>query len=327
MTRRNPSQYDFNKLKFDERILTKHFSKRPKKNVKFIVAHHMVVRDRNISDDEGLDTVFNIWQSRPASAHYGVEEGFIGQYVWDKDYAWATGSTYGNEYGISIEHINKTLDEPGSDNDYLVSEKTWKTGAKLAAYLHLVYDLGRPVAGKTLKRHSEFSSTACPGPYLGGKIWGAYVKEAQRVYDQISRGEDPTEAPSGSTTVSSNKPFDGVQASDADRDMVASWQWRIELKTDGLWGTETDSLSAHLRNAALHRTAGDKDKALGYNVKTVQRIVDVAEDGVWGPKTQAALEKWVDGVARLFDQPETGKWTDKIDDIYMELRRNNRYNF
>jgi len=178
MTRRKPSEYNWSKLRFDETILTKHFTRQSSKNVQCIVVHHSTI----VGDGSGsaLTTMYNVWQSRPASAHYGVDGNLVRQYVWDKDYAWATGSTWGNRYGISIEHMNSTRG-PG----WRVSKKTWKTGARLAAQLHVHYGLGKPRAGKTLRKHSSFTSTACPGPYLGGRIWKKYVRETRRAYKQI----------------------------------------------------------------------------------------------------------------------------------------------
>src|SRR5699024_1934142 len=67
----------------------------------------------------------------------------------------------------------------------------WKTGARLVAQLHHHYGLGIPVAGRTLRKHSSFTSTACPGPYLGGRIWRKYVKEARRQYKRIASGKAP----------------------------------------------------------------------------------------------------------------------------------------
>lgn len=191
MTRRKPSEYNWPKLEFDETILTKHFTKQASKNVKFIVVHHMTI----IGDGKGkaLDGCWNTWQTRQASAHYGVDGLLVRQYVWDKDYAWATGSTGGNRDGISIEHANST-----GGPDWKVSDDTWKTGAKLAARLHLVYGLGRPVKDKTLRKHGSFIATGCPGPYLGDKIWSKYVAEAQRVYDLIATVQPaPVPKPSG----------------------------------------------------------------------------------------------------------------------------------
>lgn len=183
MTRRSPAQYSFSRLEFDETLLTKHFSPLAGRDIDCVVVHHMTITGLDGATN-ALTACYKVWQDRQASAHYGVQGQQIRQYVWDKDYAWATGSTQGNLHGISIEHTNTTR-EP----NWLVSTLTWKTGAKLAAAIHVKYKLGRPVKDKTIRKHSSFTSTACPGPYLGRATkagdgpWDLYVKEAQRQYD------------------------------------------------------------------------------------------------------------------------------------------------
>jgi len=178
MTRRTPAQYKWSALEFDETILTKHFTSPRSLKIAFVVVHHMTI----IGDGTGkaLTGCYNTWQTREASAHYGVEEGLVRQFVWDRDAAWATANRTGNHAGISIEHANIS-----TDPEWRVSDKTWKTGARLAAHIHKVYKLGRPVKDKTLRRHKDFYATACPGPYINS-IWSKYVAEAQRVYDEIT---------------------------------------------------------------------------------------------------------------------------------------------
>lgn len=194
MTRRIPAQYDFRKLDFDETILgvspitgRRHFSPLASRDIDYVVVHHMTIVGKDDSTS-ALTACYNVWQSRQASAHYGVQGGFIRQFVWDKDFAWATGSNAGNLHGISIEHANTK-----AGPTWTVSELTWKTGARLAAAIHVKYKLGRPVKDVTIRKHSVFTSTACPGPFLGGSTtWNAYVKEAQRVYDVLIKGGDVT---------------------------------------------------------------------------------------------------------------------------------------
>lgn len=275
MTRRKPNEYNWDKAQFDETLLTKHFTSKPSKQVRFIVAHHMIVLNTDAEDDEALDACYRIWQSRPASAHYGVDGAFVRQYVWDKDYAWATGNTIGNLHGISIEHANMTLDEPGSKRDYLVDEETWKNGAKLAAYLHKVHKLGRPVKNVTLRRHSDFSATACPGPYFD-KIWDQYHAEAVRVYDTIIVGGDPgspetsdrpkPHKPKPSKTKSKSAPefplpnghWYGVESANPknhsgywakDRDGIRRWQKQMKARgwngigaIDGIFGKKSETV-------------------------------------------------------------------------------------
>ena len=183
MTRRKPAEYNWSKLQFDQTILTKHFTAPRRKKIAFVVVHHMTIVGKG--DGKANDACYQVWQSRPASAHYGVDGKFVRQFVWDGNAAWSTGNSTGNHAGISIEHANSA-----SGPTWTISDETWKTGAKLAAHLHYVYKLGRPTSKKggrsgTLRKHSSFTSTACPGPYMD-KIWDRYVEEAQRVYDLLS---------------------------------------------------------------------------------------------------------------------------------------------
>lgn len=190
MVRRTLDQYDYSKLEFDETLLTKHFSRRASRDIKAFGVHHMIILNRDITSPDALDTLWNVWQDREASAHYGVDGPYIRQYVYDKDYAWAQGDTWANDHLISVEHANQTLNEVGTQNDYLIDEVTWRNGARLIANGHKLYDLGSPRAGVTVRKHSDFYATECPGPYLGGVIWHAYNEEVGLVYDAIMSGKD-----------------------------------------------------------------------------------------------------------------------------------------
>jgi len=188
MTKRSPAEYDFPALEFDEHLLTKHFTPLGSRKIEFVVVHHMTIVDT--SDQGALDACYRVWLERQASAHYGVAGELVTQYVWDKDYAWACGDTYGNLHGIHIEHRNSS-----TGPEWLVAALTMQTSAELAAWLHVVYDLGRPVDRVTLRQHDEFFPTACPGPFLGGTEWDAYVHMVQRLYDQITGAVPVPEVP------------------------------------------------------------------------------------------------------------------------------------
>ena len=181
MTRRSPSQYDWDKCEFDETLLTKHFTPLSSRVIKFVVIHHMVIPDRDPAKDDALDACYRVWQTREASAHYGVERGSVRQYVWDKDRAWATGNNEGNNHGISIEHANLTLDEAGTARDYLIHDETLATSARLVAAIHRYHKLGRP-SSKTVRKHSSFKATGCPGPHFD-RIWSDYIASCAAAYD------------------------------------------------------------------------------------------------------------------------------------------------
>lgn len=182
MARRKPAQYDWSRLLFDETLLKKHFTAQSDGHKDFVVLHHSTIVGNG--SGSALDAMYRVWQSRPASAHYGVDGELVRQYVWDKDYAWSTGSTAGNRDGISIEHMNSS----GAPT-WGVAYSTWKTGAKLVAALHVAKKWGRP-RDSTVRPHSSFVSTACPGPFIKS-IRGQYLTESQHQYDVLLAGGKP----------------------------------------------------------------------------------------------------------------------------------------
>jgi endonuclease/exonuclease/phosphatase family metal-dependent hydrolase len=186
VTRRTPKQYNWAKAEFDETLLTKHFRAKKSRKIKFIVIHHMTIVGKGTG--AANDACYKTWQTRKASAHYGIDGEFVRQFVWDKDVAWATGSNSGNSYGISIEHANSE-----AAPRWTISSTSLATSARLTARLHYLHKLGRPRSGVTLKRHRDFKATECPGPYLVGR-WSAYVSECQKQYDIIA-GVSPAPNP------------------------------------------------------------------------------------------------------------------------------------
>lgn len=190
MTRRIPKQYNWDKLEFDETLLSVNFSPYgPRRPIRYVVLHHMVIMDHDIWTPDALDACWNAWTNPHvhASAHYGVEQGFVRQYVWDYDIAWANGNSNANKHSISIEHANRNL-----SSNYPIAEKTWKTSARLCAHIHKFYKLGVPTFGKTIFLHKDFSATVCPGPSLSALARGSYVRECRKIYNQIT-GRKPSD--------------------------------------------------------------------------------------------------------------------------------------
>jgi len=180
---RTLEEYLFEELEFKIHILDKHFSPLADRDLKFVVIHHMTII--GIGDGSANDACYRVWLKRKASAHYCVDGEYILQTVWDKDFAWATGSNYGNLYGISIENANKTASPL-----WEIDIDTWMTSAKLSAYIHKAKNLGRPTSvgfglSGTLRTHQSFYATACPGPFFKS-IWTMFVIETQRIYDEIT---------------------------------------------------------------------------------------------------------------------------------------------
>ncbi|WP_332645096.1 N-acetylmuramoyl-L-alanine amidase [Aeromicrobium sp.] len=290
MTRRTPAQYDWAALEFDETILTKHFTSLSSRTIRFVVVHHMTIVGSGTGS--ALTACYNVWQNREASAHYGVDGNLVRQFVWDKDRAWSTGSSTGNQYGISIEHANST-----AGPQWLVADNTWKTGARLAAHLHKTYKLGRPVSGVTLRKHSSFTATACPGPYLGSTAWGKYVAECQRVYDSITGAtpaptpdvQEPVPAPIPTPTAAPvwGQPSTwrlGAVGPDALRlgERITAWNTALGLPT---W-TPDDNFSSTERNALQKLQV-----AWGFGSSAADLAPGGASDGYPGALTFAKLDE------------------------------------
>ena len=131
--------------------------------IRKITIHHMA---GNLS----VETCGNVFQSRKASANYGIgTDGRVGQYVDEADRAWSTAWPDNDHQAVNIEVAND-----GGAPDWHVSD------AALASLVDLCVDICKrngidklTYTGDdtgNLTRHNMFVNTACPGPYLQSKF-------------------------------------------------------------------------------------------------------------------------------------------------------------
>lgn len=111
-----------------------------------VVIHWM---DGNLG---GTDIVFQD-KNRQTSAHYGIEDDTIHQYVKESDTAWHSGVGSMNLRSIGIEHSAA----PG----FPASERTIKTSSQLLADICLRQKV--PCDRTHVLKHSEVYATECPG--------------------------------------------------------------------------------------------------------------------------------------------------------------------
>jgi hypothetical protein len=251
-----------------------------------------------------LDGIYQVWRQRRASAHFQVDaKGDVGQYVDVRMYAWATGNTQGNKSSISIEQCNATLAPK-----WEVSETTWKSAARLAAWLHWKVLGVRPVAGKTLFRHHDWSgaNTECAGPFIDA-MWRTFEKECQAQYDAFTKAPPPKPDP---------KPVPVTPANVVAK--TRSLQKLVEVTSDGKWSDLTDDRAQRMRTAALVHTYAGR---LTFDVRDVQRVLDVTVDGDWGPNTQKALEKWVPQAQRVIGVEDDGVWGPGTEKAFWDFRK------
>ena len=174
-----------------------HTRGREGKRIEFITRHHLMMIG------EGEAVVDRVWNSRPASAHHVIgPTGRWVQTVYDRDTAWANANWGANLRTIAIEHSNSTGRARNQGDfhpdSWNISDETIKTGARVAAAYCLHEKLGKPVYGRNIRDHFEFTSTGCPvhlsGPKPGngfggraGKYHQAWMDEATWFYDQLAK--------------------------------------------------------------------------------------------------------------------------------------------
>ena len=199
---------DWEKLEADVvRLLSIHYTRgRQGKRVDKVVEHYNA---GNLT----VEGCWGVWQSRPASAHYQVEDdGTIGQLVWDSNTAWHAGDWDANCTSIGIEHANRP--------DGTITEATLDNGAHLTAAVCKHFGLGRPEWGKNVFPHKHFAATSCPGQIYGSQRQ-AYIERAQYWYDKMG-GKNP-EKPSSSGSTS--KPSTGGKTISQLADEVIAGKW------------------------------------------------------------------------------------------------------
>lgn len=104
--------------------------------------------------------------NRVASAHYGIGNTVIHQYVKEEDTAYHAGNLTVNRQSIGIEH------EGGPD--FPISELTYKTSAELIADLCRRYSI--PADRAHIIKHSEVPrATQCPGTLDVDRLVGMVV--------------------------------------------------------------------------------------------------------------------------------------------------------
>lgn len=308
MVRRTPAQYNWEKLEFDEMLMTKHFTPKASRSIKYFVVHHMIILNRYMESDDALRACYNVWQTRPASAHYGVDGDFVAQFVYDRHVAWANGNSRANNDSISVEHANATLDEPGTHNDYVVDERTFYNGARLIANGHHLFNL-TPTKNITIRRHGEFSATACPGPYMV-RNFNRYQDLVHDMYNEIKIGNTDFLVPDN--PVHSTPQPGKLDLSAIAREVINGAFGNMPERAQNLIssGYNPDQVQAEVNRILDSQPVKDLEKivqevidgkwgngverfqrlmAAGFNANNVQKMVNDALAGFTGGKTLSQL--------------------------------------
>lgn len=131
--------------------------------------HGIVVHHAASTSFDSIGQVFS-QPGRQGSAHYGICEDKVDQYVREEFTAWHCGDWLGNSCTIGIEVTNNV----GAPY-WTISEGSFNTLAKLCADIAKRHGLGKlkfepDGVYPTLSAHRDWSPTYCPGDYLYSRM-------------------------------------------------------------------------------------------------------------------------------------------------------------
>ena len=131
-----------------------------------ITVHHMAMVGGTV---ERCGAVFAP-KSRKASSNYGIGiDGRVGLYVDEGDRSWASSNARNDNRAVTIEVAND-----GGAPDWHVSDASWNSLVELCADICRRNGIDRLIwtgdANGNLTCHYMFAATACPGPYLKGRM-------------------------------------------------------------------------------------------------------------------------------------------------------------
>lgn len=258
--------------------------------VKSITIHHWGSRGQK------FDNVVNwLCQKRAGtSAHYVVEAGKVACIVDPDRRAWHAGNSRGNHESIGIE-----CRPEATEGDYA-------TVAALVADLRAVY------GNIPLKRHRDWTSTACPGVWDIGKI-DRLARGVKPSVPAVSKGGASAPAPKPATPGKLVEDGRWGTATTSALQRLLNSKTGSKLKIDGRTGPETwKALQRHLGHPVvdgLIEHQSYKPEELGNGIspngwrytgrkskgsKTMRRLqarVGVAQDGVVYEGTTKALQR------------------------------------
>jgi len=141
----------------------KNYTHMTDKKINKVTIHHQA----GTASPERLAQMFN--GARQASSNYGISnDGVISQMVKESDRAWTSSSSWNDGQAVTIEVANST----GAPN-WEISQKAWDALIALCADICTRNGIEPSYDGTknaTFTLHKMFANTACPGPYIEGRM-------------------------------------------------------------------------------------------------------------------------------------------------------------
>lgn len=173
--------------------LSPHHSGQRTHAIDTITIHHM-------AGDLSVETCGQVFQTKKASASYGIgSDGRIALYVDEANRSWASSSAANDHRAVTIEVANCSgaPDWPVSEKAYaalieLLADICRRNGIARLVWSNSKDDRVNHENGCNMTVHQDFAATACPGPYLLGRMEDIAKKVNTRLEETDGTAEPVT---------------------------------------------------------------------------------------------------------------------------------------
>ena len=242
-----------------------------------ITVHHMA---GNLS----VETCGNVFapSSRQASANYSIgTDGRVGLYVDEGDRSWASSSAWNDNRAVTIEVAN---DEIGGN--WHVSDAAWNKLVDLCVDICKRNGMTSLTwtgdQNGSLTCHYMFAATACPGPYLKGRMADLAQTVTARLGGASAPATGGSSAPTGTATELAQRVIAGEFGNGEQRKAALGSRYdEVQAEVNRiLGGGSTQSAAVDIDDLARRTIAGEfgngdaRKAALGANYDAVQARVN-----------------------------------------------------
>lgn len=178
----------------------------PRKNViDKITIHHM-------AGNMTVEKCGDLFQTKKASSNYGIgTDGRVGMYVEEKDRSWCSSSSANDNRAITIEVANNS----GAPN-WTVSDKAYATLIDLCVDICKRNGIEKlnwtGNSSGNLTVHQFFDATACPGPYLMGRMPQIAAEVNERLGSAKPLSDEPVRMKMGFASTGDMKRIEAMLA-------------------------------------------------------------------------------------------------------------------
>ena len=238
---------------------------------------------------ESLGNIF-ARSSYQASSNYGIDkDGRVGMYVEEKNRSWCTSSSANDQRAVTIECASDT------SSPYRMNDAVYQTLIKLCADIcrrngkkkllwfgdkNKTLNYSPAAEEMVITVHRWFANKSCPGDWLYSRLGDL----ANKVTAELGGSAAPVE-----TEIMLGKGDRGSAVEEMQKMLIACGYSCGSWGADGSFGNDT--LKA---------------------VKAFQRAAGLAVDGIYGPKSKAALTAQYQHRGKVDNKPYTEAFIEKV---------------